>query len=135
MQERILQLADEVKQIIEQYKKEVPTGRRTWPKSVRERVIEIRRLGLSSKKVFRLTGVPEPTVWLWTPGAGKGRGSRSKFLPVQVTSTVIGTDLTAKSESLTVKSQLETLVELPGGIKIRGLDLDSIVALSRKLVQ
>jgi integrase/recombinase XerD len=81
--DRAAELADEIRQITEQYRKEVSTTRRTWPSSIRERVIELKKLGLSSRKVFEMTGIPEPTVWLWSSNKPKKEKQvkSAKFMP------------------------------------------------------
>ena len=52
------QLIDEIKQIAEQYSREVNTARRTWPRSIRDRVLALHRLGLKCFRIARLTNIP-----------------------------------------------------------------------------
>jgi len=128
------QLADEIRQIAQQYQKEVSTKRRAWPLSIKERVIELRQLGLSRREVFKMTGIPEPTVWIWTKGQKRESIKEgSRFVPVKVTSTV---------KSLTVRSDIEPIspaieqsltVELPGGLRVLGMSIDTLILLSRRL--
>jgi len=128
------QLADEIRQIAQQYQKEVSTKRRAWPLSIKERVIELRQLGLSRREVFKMTGIPEPTVWIWTKGQKRESIKEgSRFVPVKVTSTV---------KSLTVRSDIEPIspaieqsltVELPGGLRVLGMSIDTLILLSMRL--
>ncbi len=136
--EKAEQLIDEIRQITEQYRNEVSTNRRTWPASIRERVIELKRLGLSPGEILLKTGVPKPTIWVWTSNRAKGGDSSpAEFIPVRVKSTV--KRLTVKSapvesESKDVSEPMSRFtVELPGGLRVRDIDLETLIHLSRRL--
>ena len=45
------QLIQEVKEIADQYSQEVSSSRRTWPKSIRERVLALARLGVPCVRI------------------------------------------------------------------------------------
>ena len=135
--DKTFQLVDEVKQITEQYKKEVSTKRRAWPKSIKDRIFEIRNQGHSCRSISKMTGIPEPTVWLWISKQKEAQAVETEpgFMPVQVNSTVKSLTVKARTKTLTVTEDKSFKVELPGGIKIEGVDLDAIVELSRRLAQ
>ena len=78
------QLISEVKQIVEQYSREVTTARRTWPLSVKNRVLALSRLGIARERIASLVGVPKATVFLWcrkVEGPKAMRSSRFLSLP------------------------------------------------------
>jgi hypothetical protein len=59
------QLISEIKQIKDQYQIEVGSKRRPWPKSIRERIEVLERLGVRAKTIAGDTGVPYPTILQW----------------------------------------------------------------------
>ena len=69
------QLIAEIKQIAEQYDREVTTARRTWPNSVRDRVLALARFGMPRSRIGKECGIPAATVFLWckqVPGRKRG---------------------------------------------------------------
>lgn len=58
------QLVSEIRQISEQYRAEVSTRRRTWPASIHDRVISLKRQGVGAYRVAERTGIPYTTVGL-----------------------------------------------------------------------
>lgn len=57
MDERKDELLGEVKQIFEQYRQEVPGKRRAWPESIKQRVEELHKLGLSYTQIAKKAGI------------------------------------------------------------------------------
>ena len=135
------QLISEIQEIKAQYKLEVSTARHTWPRSIKERVLALYRLGINCHKISGLTQVPEPTVSYWCkPEASKARDQRrrhkeravkneqGKFLPVISRSQ----PLTVGSPKPLVPGILHPItVSLPGGIKVRGVTLPELIDLLR----
>lgn len=74
-------ILSEIRQIRVQYVKEVGDGRRAWPVSIKVRVAELEKLGLSAKSIAEETTIPYATIVLWRFKRRKeGRG----FHEVQV---------------------------------------------------
>jgi hypothetical protein len=58
-------LINEIRQIKEQYQAEVGSKRRPWPKSIRERIESLEKIGVRSKVIAVDTGVPYHTILQW----------------------------------------------------------------------
>jgi hypothetical protein len=58
MENRESEIFDEVNPLLTQHRREVPGGRRSWPESIKARVLELRRLGLNYREIARRTAVP-----------------------------------------------------------------------------
>lgn len=143
------QLIDEIKQIAEQYGREVTTARRTWPNSVKDRVLALARLGVARGRIGRECGIPVATVFLWCkhiPGRKRRAGAaaepgrsppQSRFLALTGPDTCksnptvgIGIPLEGPREHLVAETGLQ--IFLPGGVEVRGLtSVDQILALYR----
>lgn len=66
MGERVQQIIGEVIQMRDQYFAEVGAdARRTWPKSIRERIILLDSMKVSRKEIAESTGVPYDTIIQW----------------------------------------------------------------------
>jgi len=129
------QLVDEIKQITEQYSREVTTSRRTWPRSVRERVLALARMGVPRSRIAKLCALPSATVFNWCrPVSVKKLRPQSRFLALPVQPEVSHSSATVgigNSSSIpTVVTGIQLL--LPGGIEVRGLtSVDQVLALYR----
>ena len=87
------QLIAEILQIVEQYEAAVPGTRRSWPESVRARILALGRLGIPKARISELTGIPTATVFLWCEGLPRAsRKARGHFVelpaPPQLSRTV-----------------------------------------------
>jgi hypothetical protein len=88
------QLVSQIREISEQYQREVPGQRRHWPESIRSRILALGRLGVPESKIGDLTGIPRATVFLWcrslprTASRKRGRPSAGKFVQVHESPTV-----------------------------------------------
>lgn len=78
--EQIERLTEEIRQIKIQYKAEVAGGRKQWPKAIKDRVLELRRLGLRLKELADRTEISYHTIAQWTSEAGP----RGKFREIAV---------------------------------------------------
>jgi hypothetical protein len=58
-------ILSEIRQIKVQYVKEVGNGRRAWPVSIKVRVAELEKLGLTAKSIAAETTIPYATIVLW----------------------------------------------------------------------
>lgn len=130
------QIVDEIRQIRDQFQKEVLGRFRAWPESLKARILELAEAGWSVSKIFQQTGVPVPTIYTWR----RGRVSRAKstkkgggrFVAIEV-SRAPTSDLAVNRERKDLKVQEEShsrngyVFLLPGNIRIEGLSLDPIV--------
>ena len=100
---------------MEQYRREVPSGRRAWPASIKGRVLKLGGMGLRCAEISRRTGLPYYTVLAW-------RKSSASFvqLPV-VKSEKVGT--------ATVPTFGVTALVFPNGVRVEGLNVDTLKAL------
>ena len=75
------QLISEIQQIVVQYESAVPGTRRSWPESVRARILALGRLGTPKARISELTGIPAATVFLWCEGLPRAsRKARGHFV-------------------------------------------------------
>jgi hypothetical protein len=143
------QLIDEIKQISAQYGREVTTARRTWPKSIRDRVLALARLGVPRNRIGRECGVPSATVFLWckqTPGLRRRTGasaelasnrSQTGFLMLPESDTcqsnpTVGIGIAEDCPQIPVRADAGLQIILPGGIEVRGLvSVEQVLALYR----
>jgi len=117
----------EISEIATQYQREVPSGRRAWPESIRSRVFELRKSGVRSAEISRRTGLPYYTVLQW-----KGDGPKFVELPVRVRSAKSATvTVPARREvgTVTVPDSSGLRILLPGGAVIEGLDVEALARL------
>jgi transposase-like protein len=140
------QLIDEIRQIAEQYGREVKTARRTWPESLRLRVLALGNLGVPKQRISKLCGIPAATVFFWCKGLPQRRSrptsdvaATTALAPRFVRLPEIGTPKLTPTVGMGV-SQPKTDPEsahanlslcLPGGIEIRGLSVSQALELYR----
>jgi hypothetical protein len=136
------QLLAETHEIAEQYRREVDTPRRTWPASIRDRVLALRRLGVKPYRIAKLSRVPDATVAYWCrssrrktqpTNAGRAVGA-SRFLALPVSQRPMDTP-TVRTLTPTVGvsiPQAPFTAILPGGFEVRGLvSLEQVAELYR----
>ncbi len=130
MLDEAARLIDEICQIKTQYVNEVGSGRRAWPRSIKERMVKLDKLGLPTKSVADRTGIPYCTLLLWRHRGQKASPKTSSFHEVAVKDK-----LPAISEILAVtvpkfempKGGLR--LTTPEGFVVDGLDAGGIVAM------
>ncbi len=120
-------LYGEISEIAAQYQREVPSGRRAWPESIRSRVFALRKSGVRCAEISRRTGLPYYTVLQW-------KDCRSKFVELPVRLDPSKTDTVTvparvKVGSVTVPGSSELSISLPGGAVIHGLDVEAVTRL------
>jgi len=131
-------LIDEICQIRKQYVDEVGSGRRVWPRSIKDRMTKLDKLGLPSKAVAERTGVPYGTILLWRHRHRRPKGAvESPFHEVTVE-----TKLPAISKSVAVtvpKFEMPKVQDLrlttPEGFVIEGLDASGILSMMAALAK
>jgi hypothetical protein len=134
------QILDELQQICEQYRREMPSKRKPWPESIRERIFQLRDLGLSFHTISVETGIPAMTLYSWGPD-GKTRKRRKRggaFLPVKVVEAATPTTVTVKHDTRpppeeSRRSLGTVTIVLTTGIRVEGLDVASAADLLRRL--
>ena len=124
------QLIVEIKQIAEQYNFEVTAARRTWPKSIRERVLALERLGIARQKIARLCGIPAATVFLWcrTIRAGKKpkTGDAPQFLQIAGSVMNSSNPTVRITDQSVVSTDIGLRLLLPGGFEVHGLTVSQV---------
>lgn len=130
--EKSRQLLNEIRQIHEQYKIEVPKKRRPWPKSIQERILELWRLGMSSHQIALETGLPAQTMYSWRQRVKKAEPG---FLPVPVVKKRrrrSNFDLQLSQLDVETKSPTVTVVT-SDGLRIEGVPLEAAANLVRRI--
>jgi hypothetical protein len=105
MDERVATILNELKQICEQYKSEVPSRRRAWPQSIKKRILELRRLGVGASSIAEATLIPIQTIYSWQ----NGKSDDGTFLPVPV----VKRKKAIKSPTVTVRRKRRPLEKPP----------------------
>lgn len=125
------QIVDELRQLCVQYQNEVPSRRRTWPRSIKERVLQLLQLELSCEEVAGLTGIPAPTIYSWKP---RTENPEPGFLPVQVVAEkILPERRPAAPRKRERKRTTPTIIVIaPNGTRFEGLDLKSALAVARE---
>ncbi|MGK5086804.1 hypothetical protein WDW86_04545 [Bdellovibrionota bacterium FG-2] len=130
-------IAEEVRQLCAQYLREVPSSRRTWPKSIKDRIFQLFELELSSAAIAAQTGVPIATIYSWKSVLIKSQ----TFLPMKVVPNK-GIERRSKPTTVVTKKEPErqcrgdvptiTVVALTG-IRFEGLDVSTALQIAAKL--
>lgn len=126
------QIVDEIRQLCSQYQSEVPSRRRTWPRSIRERVLQLLQLEFSCEEVAGLTGIPAPTIYSWKP---RMENPTPGFLPVQVVAKkTLPERKSPPPRRRECKKPAPTIIVIaPNGTRFEGLDLRSALAVAREM--
>jgi hypothetical protein len=114
-------LLAEIKQIKQQYQHEVGSKRRPWPRSIRDRISALEKMGVSPREISDGSGVPYHTILQWKFLKRKLDKNKS-FHPMVVNNEG---DLPVKSPpTVTVKTDLKpsrtVTVTTPLGFRIEG---------------
>jgi transposase-like protein len=140
------QLLDEIRQIMSQFSQEVPGRRRTWPDSLKARVLALGRLGVPPSKIAQLSGVSRASVFAWCrslPKRPRGEPERKKIsgfvqLPAPDAGPVQSLDSSRPVVRLDSKKSSPSTgpsvtVRLPSGVEVIGLaSIADIIALCRE---
>lgn len=129
MDDKVTALFSELSQICEQYKREVPGGRRAWPKSIKDRVFALQRLGISAHQVAKQVPIPYMTIVSWNAAERK----KGKFLPVKVVkgepTTVTVASRARRDQKHRGPAPVTTVtVVTPTGFRIEGLPATEAMA-------
>ncbi len=115
MSEKISTILEEISQLCLQYKAEVPGRRRAWPRSIKDRVLALRRLGVSYVKIAQGSGLSAATLYSW-----KLEQKGASFMPVKVTAKSTPTVTVGASAERERVSPTVTVIT-PSGFRIEGL--------------
>lgn len=133
------QLFDEISQLSAQYVREVPGKRRSWPESIRARILALARLGVPPRQVAQKTGISRATIYLWCrPSKRSPKAAppmKSRF--IQLESLVLRQDSPAPVAVLPssqTPSVSNLLLKLPNGFEFSGIrSVDEALSLFRAL--
>lgn len=134
MEKQATPVLEEIRQLIEQYRREVPGGRRAWPESIKTRIGQLCVLGMSAKEISEQTELSYYTILGWVPESYRRRyrsrrpqaaGSDGHFAPVAIRGRPSVAMVTlAKGSNCPapeVTSNATVTVTLPDGIRIEGV--------------
>lgn len=126
MGERVQQIISEVIQMRDQYFAEVGAdARRTWPKSIRERIILLDSMNVARREIAELTGVPYDTIIQWRHYEKKRERRNFHSIevktekPLKKETTRLPSVLTA-APSKTFVPDVTVTVTSPDGYRIEG---------------
>jgi transposase-like protein len=130
------QIVNELRELCTQYQAEVPSRRRTWPKSIKARVLQLLQSELSCEQVSGLCGISVATVYSWKAAAA--RAAAPTFLPVQI--------VEKKAEPVAARPEPRPrvrrrgrarptptiIVIAPNGLRFEGLDVSQAIAIATR---
>jgi len=133
------QLIREIRDLMDQYRREVPGHRRRWPESIKMRVRQLRALGLMINEIAEETGLAYFTIihWFETPPSRR-RVARhlpevgpmaAQFSPVKVTPATVTVAMGRKGELANDGPRQSFTLQLPNGARIEGLTAESLKEL------
>jgi hypothetical protein len=123
-------LIDEITQLRQQYIDEVGSGRRVWPKSIKDRVEKLEGLGIKFKTISQRTGVGYDTLLQWR--YKRNQMLKKNFHEVPVTNSLVKVGTVTEPVSEKIKPGTVT-VTTPQGIKIIGYDSNVIIEVLKGL--
>jgi hypothetical protein len=118
------ELLQDIREMTAQYRAEIPGGRKAWPKSIREKVLELSRLGMKASAIAEATGLTYFTVHGWKKRAPAFSAvAITKAATVTVPILPAGPALPPATVTVTTKS----------GLKIEGLSFAQAFELAGRL--
>jgi hypothetical protein len=135
------QVLEELQQICAQYELEVPTLRRAWPKSVKERVAHLRQQRVPFPDISDATKIPLNTLYAWSVKEKKREVARetaegSRFLQVTVNPQVPSrteAPITRKRRKYRTKNTSTVTVVMPSGVRLEGLSVEGAIQVAREV--
>jgi hypothetical protein len=112
---RTKELIEEIRQIREQYQAEVGSKRKPWPKSIRERIFELRDLDARMPELAKKINIPYQTITSWQRKTNAGH-FHALTVSSAPTVTVSGANAPAKTEQPPL--ELTVTVKTPDGLTI-----------------
>ena len=126
------QMLNELREISEQYAKEITGKRRPWPRSIRDRVIALRQDRVSFERISKATGLPIQTMYSWRIGGKRA----SAFFPVRVAPKPANLQpslLESRRRRRSSDSIPTVTVVIKGNLRIEGLSLEQAIVAARRL--
>lgn len=127
-------LINEISQLHDQYVAEVGSGRRVWPRSIKERVEELETLGIKAKNISQRTGIGYDTLLQWR--YKRNQLNKRNFHEVKVSKELVKMGTVTVPTFSEKKDLLKTgtvTVTTPSGYRIESNDTDSIIVLLKGL--
>jgi transposase-like protein len=129
MTESAARLFEEINQIKAQWENEVgPSGRKVWPKAIKQRVFQLIEQTVPRKTISKKTGVPYETINVWVHKSQKGR-----LLPAVNTFHPISVKNELATVTVTDSSQSEIIFKTPKGYEIHGLRASDVLDIIKQL--
>jgi hypothetical protein len=113
-------LLKDVREMTAQWRLEVPGGRKAWPKSIRDRVLELSRLGMGSTAIAKATGLTYFTIHAW-----KKRKPDFKALAIKSPATV--------TVPVGAKPAATVTVTTAKGLKFEGITFEQALIVAKEL--
>lgn len=129
-------LVEEIKQITLQYRAEVGSQRKPWPKAIISRAQELINLGFNARKISRMTGIPYYSILHWRHrGQLKRIDKAFHSVAVRSQNQVQNSVKTATVTVPVLKSQESATVTVttPDGYQIKFASLESTIKLLQAL--
>lgn len=140
------QLLGEVRDLFEQYQREVPRKRKPWPESIKKRIAALWALGVGNHQIAMEAKVPVQTLYSWRQRIKAGRDPGFTQIAITPRSPRRSEfQIEADEERRRCERQLSQLdvaseampttvtVVLLNGIRVEGLDAGSAAELIRGL--
>jgi hypothetical protein len=132
---------DEIRQLITQYSREVPGGRRAWPESIKVRVVKLSALGVSLPEISKRSELSYYTIVNWVPQEQRRQyrarqrkitGPDGHFAPVAIRDGQAIATVTVTNDSKTIvpisAPNATVTVTLPDGVRIEGVTSEFLKA-------
>lgn len=132
IRDRVQELYAEIRQIYQQYLKEVPKKRRPWPESIKTRILELWKLGVSSHQIAQETELPTQIMYSWRQRLKK---DDSGFLPVPIVKKRhrrSNFDIQLSQLESETKSPTVTIIT-PDGFRIEGIFASDAARIIREV--
>ena len=123
------QLIGEIISIREQYQVEVGSKRKPWPKSIKTRIRDLDRLGISMQKISDVVKIPYQTIMFWRFASRKASEVKKGFHAIAVNSptVTVGEKLAFRSQTkqqkiplpdptVTVRTPDGYILEMPSSV-------------------
>ena len=131
MIEEAEQIIAEIKDIRNQYDREVSSKGKPWPKSIQSRIMRLIELGYSMKSISIDSGVPYYSILNWRHRDRK-KAEVSRFRELVITPVSSGTATVAASCPSSFKTATVT-VTTPGGFRIEALEACDVIKILRSM--
>lgn len=119
------ELLRDIREMTAQYRAEIPGGRKAWPKSIRENVLELIRLGMKASAIAEATGLTYFTIHGWKKRAPAFRAVAIAKEVATVTMPV--------APALPALSTATVTVTTKSGLRIEGLSFEQAAQLAGRL--